>query len=379
MSIWVNNFTNKQAIIMPKKGNDRSNIHLGVTLIGVILCYTPYYDRNFVSQLELPGPLNAIHNGIFFKCASAVALMLASLLFIDLLFDFVASMISQVKQQQRVKEKKKKDNHVDVMNNKEMLFFIAGIIIVPINAFFSTGAVKDVVMITQISTRAQVMFFVGVILASLNRFDNKYFPTWITLSTFIPHIIGQTIYPYYVNNIFANPALSLQLYWAVFASSWMVGAIIFALCAYYIIDTILFTFCGFQRWKLSFYDSCCRRVAPFFEIDGSSKSGKSKRSDTEMQPYTNGHIFFRMTYCLLVLVYIVVRIVIQVKLPFPFSVFPDDNTLFLIVIPSILLAFFVVLFNLRLVKHEAVESLISLLDAKKSYVRYISHGTYPFL
>ena len=345
-------------------GNNRSNIHLFITLIGAILCFTPMYG-NVVSNIETPDSVDMIHNGILFKCASAVSLTLAVLLLLDLLFDFMASMVARAKQP-RAKEKKMDD---DVLNVKEMLFFLAGIIILPMTSFFPFGAVKNFVMFTQMCSRAQMMFISGTVLASLNRFDSKYFPTLITLGILVVFIVGQTIFPYYINAV--NYVFDAKLLLIVTICSWVLGVVFFLLCAYYIFDTVLFTLCGFKRWKLPFYEYCCSRVAPVAEV---GENNGSIRPDAEKQPYTNGQIFFRLTYCTMIIVFILIRAVLLVK--YPTLAFLNDVTLFMMLVPYILLASCILVFNLRLVKHEAVESLIALLDAKKSYVRYISHGTY---
>ena len=351
-------------------GDNRSNIHLLIALIGGILCFTPMYG-NVVSNIETLDSVDVIHNGILFKCASAVSLTLAVLLLLDLLFDFMASMVARAKQP-RAKEKKMDD---DVLNVKEMLFFLAGIIILPMTSFFPFGAVKNFVMFTQMCSRAQMMFVCGAVLASLNRFDSKYFPTLITLGILVVFIVGHTIFPYYLNAVNSNPALSVLLYQFVMAFTWLFGIVGFLMCAYYIFDTVLFTLCGFKRWKLPFYEYCCSRVASIAEV---GDNNGSKRPDAEKQPYTNGHIYFRLTYCMMIIVFILVRAAIQVQLPYPAAAYLTDTRLFMMLIPPILLAICILVFNLRLVKHEAVESLIALLDAKKSYVRYISHGTCSF-
>ena len=328
-------------------GNHRSDIHLLITLIGGILCFTPMYG-NFVSNFETPDSLNAIHNGILFKCASAVSLTFAVLLFLDLLFDFMASMVARTKQQ-RAKEKKKDDNHVDVLNDKELLLFVAGIVILPMTSFFPFGAVKNFVMFTQMCSRAQMMFISGTVLASLNRFDSKYFPTLITLGILVVFIVGQTIFPYYINAV--NYVFDAKLLLIVTICSWVLGVVFFLLCAYYIFDTVLFTLCGFKRWKLPFYEYCCSRVASIAEV---GDNNGSKRPDAEKQPYTNGHIYFRLTYCMMIIVFILVRAAIQVQLPYPAAAYLTDTRLFMMLIPPILLAICILVFNLRLVKHEAV-------------------------
>ena len=351
-------------------GDNRSNIHLLIALIGGILCFTPMYG-NVVSNIETLDSVDVIHNGILFKCASAVSVMLAVLLFLDLLFDFMASMMARTKQQGE-NDVKEDDNHVvDVLNGKEMLLFLAGIIILPMTSFLPFGAVKNFVLFVQMCSRAQMMFISGTVLASLNRFDSKYFPTLITLGILVVFIVGHTIFPYYLNAVNSNPALSVLLYQFVMAFTWLFGIVGFLMCAYYIFDTILFTLCGFKRWKLPFYEYCCSRVAPVAEV---GENNGSIRPDAEKQPYTNGQIFFRLTYCTMIIVFILIRAVLLVK--YPTLAFLNDVTLFMMLVPYILLASCILVFNLRLVKHEAVESLIALLDAKKSYVRYISHGTY---
>ena len=349
-------------------GDNRSNIHLLIALIGGILCFTPMYG-NVVSNIETLDSVDVIHNGILFKCASAVSVMLAVLLFLDLLFDFMASMMARTKQQGE-NDVKEDDNHVvDVLNGKEMLLFLAGIIILPMTSFLPFGAVKNFVLFVQMCSRAQMMFISGTVLASLNRFDSKYFPTLITLGILVVFIVGQTIFPYYINAV--NYVFDAKLLLIVTICSWVLGVVFFLLCAYYIFDTVLFTLCGFKRWKLPFYEYCCSRVAPVAEV---GENNGSIRPDAEKQPYTNGQIFFRLTYCTMIIVFILIRAVLLVK--YPTLAFLNDVTLFMMLVPYILLASCILVFNLRLVKHEAVESLIALLDAKKSYVRYISHGTY---
>ena len=348
-----------------RNGNHRSNIHLLITLIGTCLCYIPLYDKNFISHIETSDSIDAIHNGILFKCSAVVALTLAIVLFFDLLFDFMTSLLTQTKQQ-RVKDKKKNDNHVDVLLKTEMLVFLAGIVVKPLTSFLPYGAVKDIVLFNLICGRVEILLISGSIAASLNRFDSTCFPSWMTLCALVLFIVGQTVFPYYINSI----NYDAKLYLIVVICTWIGAVVSFLLNANYVLDTILFTFCGFQRWKFPFYEYCCSRVIPInAEVNDNNSS---KQSNAAMQPYTHGHLFFRLTYCIMIMVFILVRAILIAK--FPSLAYLNDPILFTTEIPPILLAFCFLLFNLRLVKHEAVESLISLLDAKKSYVRYISHG-----
>ena len=348
-------------------GNNRSNIHLIIATIGVIICFIPLYGNDVVSHIETPDSVNAVEHGVLFKCASAVSLTLAFLLFLDILSDFIMSIAARAKQD-RVNDKKKKDNHVDLFNHNEMLLFLAGVITIPMTSFFPSSTV-NIVLFTQMCTRAQLLFIAGAMLASLNRVDKTYFPAWITLTTLVIFVIGQIVFGYYINSVDASNAANL--YAVVLACSWILGVVIFLLCSYYIFDTVLFTLCGFKKWKLPFYDYFCSRGAPVIEVD--DKNG-NKRPDAELQPYTNGYLYFRVAHCVMMMVFILIRAVLIAKYPTSLSTL-NDTTLFAMVFPAILLAACILQFNLRLVKHEAVESLIELLDAKKSYVRYISHGT----
>ena len=112
-----------------KDGNYRSNIHLLISMIGVILCFTPLYG-NVESLIETPESVSAIEHGILFKCASVVSLTLAFLLFLDLFSDFIMSLVARAKQQ-RVKDLKRKDNHVDILIDKEKGLFLVGLVILP--------------------------------------------------------------------------------------------------------------------------------------------------------------------------------------------------------------------------------------------------------
>ena len=320
-----------------------------------------------MSHIETPESVDAIEHGILFKCASAVSLTLAFLLFLDILFDFIMSIVARTKQN-KVNDKKKKDNHVDLFNYKEMLFFLAGVISIPMTSFFPAGTV-NIVLFTQMCTRAQVVFIAGATLASSNRVDKTYFPTWITLTTLVIFVIGQGIFAYYINSV--DAAYVSNRYVVVVACSWVLGVAMFLLCIYYIFDTVLFTLCGFKRWKLPFYDYFCSRGASVAEVDNKKDN---KRPDAELQPYANGHIYFRLAHCVMVMLFILIRALLLARYPTSLSTL-NDITLSAMVFPAILVAACVLQFNLRLVKHEAVESLIELLDAKKSYVRYISHGT----
>ena len=347
--------------------NNRSNIHLIITIIGVIVCFTPLYGNDVVSHIETPESVDAIEHGILFKCASAVSLTLAFLLFLDILFDFIMSIVARTKQD-RVKDKKKKDNHMDLLNNKEMLFFVAGIIVTPMTSFFPAGTM-NIVLFTQLCTRAQLMFMAGATLASANRVDQAFFPTWVMLSVLVMFVVGQAIFPYYINSVDAAYAAHLSV--PVVVCSWILGVVLFVLCAYYIFDKVLFTLCGFKRWKLPFYEYFCSRGATVAEVDDKKDN---KGPDAKLQPYTNGQIYFRVAHCLMFMSFVLIRALLLFKYPTSLSTL-NDTTLSAMLIPPILLAACVLQFNLRLVKHEAVESLIELLDAKKSYVRYISHGT----
>ena len=255
-----------------------------------------------------------------------------------------------------------------ILLKTEILVFLAGIVIKPLTSFIPYGAVKDIVLFNLICGRVEMLLILGSISASLNRFDSAYFPTWMTLGILVIFIVGQVVFPYYINAI----NYDAKLYLIVVICSWICAAVMFLLNAHYVLDVALFTFCGFKRWKFPFYEYCCSRVTPIPAVVNDNNSGK--QSNAAMQPYTHDHLFFRLTYCAMVMIFILVRAILIAQ--FPSLAFLNDPILFTTEIPPILLAFCILVFNLRLVKHEAVESLISLLDAKKSYVRYISHGMY---
>ena len=341
-------------------GNHRSNIQLLITVIGTFLCFIPTY-ANVLSQIETTESTEAIHNGILFKCASTVSLILAALLFLDLFFDFIMSMVSQAKQQ-RVKDKKKWDNHVDILIANEKMVFLAGLVILPLTSFLPLGTM-DITLLTQCFNRAQLVLIFGALIASLNRMDKNYFPTLITMTIFVIFIIASTLVPYYINTV----NYDTKLHAIVTTFTWVPAAILFSLLAYYVFDTVFFHLCGFKRWKIP----CC--YASAVEMDD-NKNNDKKRPDAKLQPYTHGYIYFRLTYCTIIMMFILIRVVLFAKYPTSLPSL-NDTTLFTMIIAPILLACCILLFNLRLVKHEAVESLIEMLDAKKSYVRYISHGT----
>ena len=324
---------------------------------------------NFDSTFESPAAVDNLHNGLYYKCTGTVSLALAALLFLDLFFDFMSSMLAQAKQQ-RIKEKKKKDNHVDIINNKEMLMFIASIVILPISSFIPYGAVKDIALFTECCGHAHIMLLPGAVLASLNRFDNKYFPTWITLSTLIVIILGNILWPYHLDNTPANNVIVT----AVLGVACLAA---FFMCCYYVFDTVLFTLCGFKRWKIPCYDYCFRCFASTSE-SGDVQGDKRQAVATTTQPHTHVYTFFRCIYCTMIFMYLLIRIVLETRLPLLAGLYADDIGMFLVNIPATLFAAGLVMFNLRLVKHEAVEVLVDLLDAKKSYVRYISHGMCSF-
>lgn len=325
-----------------------------------MLCFVLMYG-NVVSLIQTPDSTDAIHHGIIFKCAASVSLILAALLFFDLLFDCIMSMMAQAKQQ-RVKDQKKKENHMDILVAKEKLFFLAGLVSLPLISFFPLDTVKNIALLTHAFNRAQIVLMFGPLLASLNRMDKNYFPTLITMIIFVMFIIGSVVFPYYINT---DQQYDTKLQ-AIIKTLTIVPATIFLLLlAFFVFDTVFFQLCGYKRWTILFYASA---------VEMGDNNDKT-RSDTERQPYAQKYIYFRLTYCTMIMLFIVLRLVIFVK--FPVSVPSlDDTTLFTMIIAPILLALCILLFNLRLVKHEAVEALIEMLDAKKHYVRYISHGTF---
>jgi hypothetical protein len=250
-----------------------------------------------------------------------------------------------------------------------MLVFLAGIVVKPLTSFIPYGMLKDIVMFNLICGRVEMLLIMGSIAASLNRFDNTYFPTWMTLGSLVIFIVGQAIFPYYINAVNYDS----ELYLIVVICTWIGFAMLFLMNAFYVFDTVRVTFFGLKRWKFLFYEYCWSRISPI--TAKVSDNNSSKRSNAPaVQAYSQGYFFFRLTYCMMVMVFILIRAILIAK--FPNLAFLNDNALFITQISPILLAFCMLVFHLRMVKHEAVESLISLLDAKKHYVRYISHGTY---
>ena len=339
-----------------------------VTVVSGILSFLPML-MDSTSYMEHPySPLEAAVYGDdnnLFNGASIASLTLAVPILLDCLLDMLLKVHAWTRDKfKQVAAKNLGDNKTDIMTDVEKLIFLVGVNIVPVVHFLPSGSVQHMALFVQCCLRCQLMLVGGVVMASLCRFDKRYFPVpWILLmyvSWFIFCIYG----PFVLNDVHyaeddavitKGPAFK----YCITGCGYFMGVSMSLQCLFWMVSSLT------EHWfGVTLSGWIFRRVMPGPD---SNTNGNDKKGNAGPRPI--GFMYFRAVYCLTFILWIVLRSSIIGK----GTTKLDDKSLFNLMVPFIIYELSVLFFGLRLVKHEAVEALIKLISAKRDYVRYISH------
>jgi hypothetical protein len=375
-------------------------LHLFLTVLGGFLSFWGAYQEGLASG-ELPSTLDAgtilsenLLYGSLYHGSSLVALTLAVPLYLDVLFDLYDVHISPWFKRRQSKPKKEtsdtptptpthkprpndgrqdpSDNHLNILTPVERFLLITGIILGPIVAFIPPSRIDNIGLLYWCAVRAQTHLVAGAVVTSLTRFDKLFFPGRTTVLFLVLLAIGNALSPVATNqsldrNTFTNIA-ALVFTWVPAASF-----------LYLILRWLVVV--PFELNRLTTGEELVHRILsrisevispPLASHSSGSGTPRTPRSDpgTTFNPIqSNAQLSFRSIYVVTIIVWLCLRL--ASSLLYSHASDYDDVGLFFTNLPFILFEMSTLVFGLRYVKHEVVQGLVQLIEAKKNYVRYI--------
>ena len=334
----------------------RSAAFLLITVIGGCLCFLPMANDSNLEDTVLG---NALRHGPMTRIAVAASISLAVPVFMNLFADIYVDSFTTTKSTS--------SNSKDILTKTEKFIFMLGVIIPPIVYCFSGW--NKATLLYGCATCLQQQFVFGIMITSLNRFNDNYFPTSITCLMGLIITAGSIVRPYGMNSC---PAVSymeclksptiLNTYVSISGTG-----ILFCLILFWFSSVLVGRLWG-EKVKSYYYrwPTWCCLHDPLPTI----KSRNISENNMSSGPVDDGLLYFRVTYCLTIVTWILLWVAARNLQVFYLW---DDNSLMKNIVAPIVFQLSVLFFDTRFVKHEAVSALVALLEAKKSYVRYISH------
>ncbi len=239
----------------------------------------------------------------------------------------------------------------DILTVSETTILLVGATVLPIISFLPKET-PDIALLAACCYRMQTIFVGGVAVASMCRFDKKYFPTKFSIPILLLLMTSSLIGGYSNNYTAGHPTSRTDtMFVALYITVWLAAISFLLLCL---------------RWM----------VAALFlyrkQIVGESNLGQEELLGD--QAYMTGMLYFRVVYCCTVVAWVVIRGALNIAVaPTVTVMLNNDAAMMWTVAPFIFFLLSILVFGLRMVKHEAVSTMYALLESKKAYVRYISH------
>lgn len=157
-----------------------NDVHLAIVVVGALFTFLPMISQT-TSHMEHPGsPFEgAIYGGnnAFYHGVSLVSLSLGVPIFLDCVLDMALKCRATGRaKRQVVADKNRAANKVDILTDMEKLLLVVGCNVLPAVAFVPVGMVRNMALLTFCCLACQTFVVGGVVMASLCRFDKRYFP-----------------------------------------------------------------------------------------------------------------------------------------------------------------------------------------------------------
>ena len=336
----------------------RTSLLLFITVVGGCMCFVVTAND---SNLENTVVGDTLRHGKMTRIAVVASLTLAVPVFMHLFADVYVDSVETTKS--------KRIDSNDILTKSEKMIFMLGVIIPPIVSCFA-GWNKATLMFASASCMQQQFVF-GIMITSLNRYDDNYFPTSLTYMMSLIVTTGSIVRSYGMNA--CGSAISLT---ACMNSPLQQNIIVSMTGGCMLLFLVLFWFSSVFVARVwgekvrSHYYRWPTWCSLHHHLPKMMKSTNKIEKNKTSVPVDDDLLYFRVTYCLTTMVWILLTAFSHKLLPL--YQWTDDEVLKNIA-PPIIFQLSVLYFDTRLVKHEAVSALVALLEAKKSYVRYISH------
>jgi len=269
-------------------------------------------------------------------------------------------------------------NHiVPLLSTYEKLFFISGILMVPVVSCFTQ--LNSSILMIACTTCAQKHLVFGTVLSSLNRFNDRYFPTSITYFLLFISTVATILRSFTINTCakISHSDCSMMTaglftkYESVIAYGILVFLIMFWMSSIAVNriygEKVLDEYYRWPSW-CGTIESNVQSTSNTPRVDISTKKAMGPANNTFL-------LSFRLMYFLAVIAWGIFVIGMNSYITttgYTYS-HSNDNTLLLNTMPYIMFELLGLFFALRMVKNQTVSALLALIDAKKTYVRYISH------
>ena len=346
-----------------------SCIFLCIVVVGGCLCFLAMATD---SNLENTILSDAFRNGPQTRIAFVASISLAIPVILNLFVDFYVDYIGVTPKQTQTTPSKN-CNSKDILTKPEKLIFMLGIVIPPIVSCLPGWNKATLLFTCAIFMQQHFMF--GIILTSLNRFDNNYFPTPIAYMLIILETVGAIVKPYGINSSAAMKLTfgnKLPTYMFQLCATWSSICMLFVLIIFWLSSVLVARVCG-EKVKSQYYrwpSWCYLHHYVQSMKTTTATTTKTQKNISSGGPSDGVFLYFRITYCLTIMTWMLLTGSIHVgHIFYQF----DDNELMLYIVPFVIFQLSVLFFDIRLVKHESVSALLALIEAKKTYVRYISH------
>lgn len=183
-----------------------NSAHILMTITGAFLSFLPILagSRSYIEPTSLGATLRGDKENQLSIGVSWVCLVLAILLGMDMLIDSLISYVSN-----RVNAEKRKKNDTDnsggeqspedpSFNNLEKTLFIVAVILAP-SCILSPGSTPRLALLYSCALKCQITLIFGAVASSMTRYNERYFPGWLTFVNIILVALGNILGCYTTN------------------------------------------------------------------------------------------------------------------------------------------------------------------------------------
>ena len=245
----------------------------------------------------------------------------------------------------------------DILTTSETIIFHCAMMLPVIMPFIPNTSRSPSLMYS--ANCAHQGMLLGIFLVSIFRFNTTLCPSIAVVLILLLTIVGSELRPFvYCSSITSSirnikTEVGLTAYVVTYGSIAMF-LIVLVRCLLRRIGAVLLV----RR-------SSTKRVA------GSAQTQASNSSEGHRE---EGHMWFRLAYVLCILFWVFFKIGVSASVNTSgnadFANF-GDYEMFLSNVPSIVFQFFFLILSMRMVRFDAISALVSMIAAKKEYVRYI--------
>jgi hypothetical protein len=235
----------------------------------------------------------------------------------------------------------------DIQTTYESIIIQVGFMLPVIMPFLPDAATTHSYFPTVLNCvfRGNVAIVMGIFFASKTRCDATFSPSWATMLFYLSSIAGNALYHTHGSLAIASVACRC------------LGVAIFLLA--------LIRWLVLCLWRL--YRDAGGLVTPATAGEGATVTAKAIIDASREKGYT----WYRIAYATCTLLWMGFKIGVDVKASAASLWTFSEDQLYLFNVPSIVFQLFFLVLSMRVVRFEAVTALVSLLEAKKQYVRYI--------